>query len=58
MGGRVNDLAVSGAKLLYLTASFIIEEGFPFASLEKIVSSMVAAFKEAGVKIVAGDTKV
>ena len=53
----MND-AVSGAKPLYLTASFIIEEGFPFASLEKIVSSMVAACKEAGVKIVAGDTKV
>ena len=56
--GTVNDLAVSGAKPLYLTASFIIEEGFPFVSLEKIVSSMAATCKEAGVKIVAGDTKV
>jgi hydrogenase expression/formation protein HypE len=56
--GTVNDLAVSGAKPLYLTVSFIIEEGFPFVSLEKIVSSMAATCKEAGVKIVAGDTKV
>jgi hydrogenase expression/formation protein HypE len=56
--GTVNDLAVSGAKPLYLTASFIIEEGFPFTSLEKIVSSMAITCQEAGVKIVAGDTKV
>ena len=56
--GTVNDLAVSGAKPLYLTSSFIIEEGFPFTSLEKIVSSMAATCQKAGVKIVAGDTKV
>jgi hydrogenase expression/formation protein HypE len=56
--GTVNDLAVSGAKPLYLSASFIIEEGFPFTSLEKIVSSMDITCLEAGVKIVAGDTKV
>lgn len=56
--GTVNDLAVSGAKPLYLTASFIIEEGFPFASLEKIVASMAITCREAGVKIIAGDTKV
>lgn len=56
--GTVNDLAVSGAEALYLTAGFIIEEGFPFADLRKIVASMAAAAKQAGVAIVAGDTKV
>jgi hydrogenase expression/formation protein HypE len=56
--GTVNDLAVSGAKPLYLTASFIIEEGLPLSLLEKIVASMAATCREAGVKIVAGDTKV
>jgi len=56
--GTVNDLAVSGAKPLYLAASFIIEEGFPFESLEKIITSMAITCKEADVKIVAGDTKV
>lgn len=56
--GTVNDLAVSGARPLYLTASFILEEGFGLADLERVVSSMAAACGEAGVKIVAGDTKV
>lgn len=56
--GTVNDLAVSGAKPLYLTSAFIIEEGFSIAKLESIVESMASAAKEAGVKIVAGDTKV
>jgi len=56
--GTVNDLAVSGAKPLYLTASFIIEEGFPVADLERIITSMAKACQEAGVTIVAGDTKV
>ena len=56
--GTVNDLAVSGAKPLYLTASFIIEEGFPINDLEKIISSMARACEEAGVMIIAGDTKV
>lgn len=56
--GTVNDLAVSGAEPLYLTAGFIIEEGFPFADLKKIVASMSEAAKLAGVRIVAGDTKV
>ncbi|HBA54497.1 MAG TPA: hydrogenase expression/formation protein HypE [Syntrophorhabdus aromaticivorans] len=56
--GTVNDLAVSGAKPLYLTASFIIEEGFPFASLEHIIASMAKTCGEAGVAIIAGDTKV
>ncbi len=56
--GTVNDLSVAGAVPLYLTAGFIIEEGFPLADLKKIVASMAAAAKQAGVTIVAGDTKV
>lgn len=56
--GTVNDLAVSGAKPLYLTASFIIEEGFQFSLLEKIVASMADTCRHAGVLIIAGDTKV
>ncbi len=56
--GTVNDLAVSGAAPLYLSAGFIIEEGFPVADLRKIVASMRAAAAEAGVSIVTGDTKV
>jgi hydrogenase expression/formation protein HypE len=56
--GTVNDLAVSGAKPLYISAAFIIEEGFSMELLEKIVSSMQAEAEKAGVKIIAGDTKV
>ncbi len=56
--GTINDLAVSGAKPLYLTSSFIIEEGFNIADLELIIASMAAACREAGVQIIAGDTKV
>ena len=56
--GTVNDLAMSGAKPLYLTSAFIIEEGYPIESLETIVKSMAETAKEAGVQIVAGDTKV
>jgi len=56
--GTVNDLAVSGAKPLYLTSAFIIEEGFSIKDLEEIVKSMAAEASKAGVKIVAGDTKV
>jgi hydrogenase expression/formation protein HypE len=56
--GTVNDLSVAGAVPLYLTAGFIIEEGFPLADLKKIITSMAAAAKQAGVTIVAGDTKV
>ncbi len=56
--GTVNDLAVSGAKPLYLSASFIIEEGLPMETLEIIVQSMAAEADKAGVKIVTGDTKV
>ncbi|HEY5556874.1 hydrogenase expression/formation protein HypE [Acetobacterium sp.] len=56
--GTVNDLAVSGAKPLYLTSAFIIEEGFSIKELEEIVKSMAEEAHKAGVKIVAGDTKV
>ena len=56
--GTVNDLACMGAKPLYLTASFILETGLDSETLEKIVASMATTAKEAGVRIVAGDTKV
>ena len=56
--GTVNDLAMSGATPLYLSLSFIIEEGLLVTELEKIVDSIIQATTEAGVKIVAGDTKV
>ena len=56
--GTVNDLAMSGAKPLYLSASYIIEEGFPLGDLKRIAESMGAAAKAAGVMIVTGDTKV
>ena len=56
--GTVNDVAVCGAKPLYLSASFIIEEGLPIKTLVDIVNSMALAAKEAGVAIVTGDTKV
>lgn len=56
--GTVNDLASMGAKPLYLTASFILETGLETETLEKVVSSMADTAKEAGVSIVAGDTKV
>ena len=56
--GTVNDLAMCGAHPLYLTCSFIIEEGLPIKILEKIVLSMKKASVNAGVKIVTGDTKV
>ncbi|MDH4128808.1 MAG: hydrogenase expression/formation protein HypE [Spirochaetota bacterium] len=56
--GTVNDLSMSGAKPLYLSASFIIEEGFPMEDLHNIVLSMESAAKRANVKIITGDTKV
>lgn len=56
--GTVNDLACMGAKPLYLTASFILETGLETEALEKVVASMAATAEEAGVTIVAGDTKV
>jgi hydrogenase expression/formation protein HypE len=58
VNGTVNDLAVSGARPLYLSAGFIIEEGFPIDDLRRILSSMRAAADEARVEIVTGDTKV
>jgi hydrogenase expression/formation protein HypE len=56
--GTVNDLACCGATPLYLSAGFIIEEGFLLADLERILTSMRAAAQEAGVSIITGDTKV
>jgi len=56
--GTVNDLAVAGAVPFYLSASFIIEEGFPVRDLERIVRSMAKEAERAGVMIVTGDTKV
>lgn len=56
--GTINDVAVMGARPLYLAASFILEEGFPLADLARIVQSMAAAAREAGVPVVTGDTKV
>ena len=56
--GTVNDVAMAGAQPLYLTAGFILEEGFPLADLERIVVSMAAAARQAGVPVVTGDTKV
>lgn len=56
--GTVNDLAVSGAKPLFLSCGFIIEEGFPTDRLEEIVETMAREASLAGVRIVAGDTKV
>jgi hydrogenase expression/formation protein HypE len=56
--GTINDLAMAGAQPLYLSTGFILEEGFPIADLRRIVASMAAAAREAGVAIVTGDTKV
>jgi hydrogenase expression/formation protein HypE len=56
--GTVNDLAMRGAKPLYLSAGFILEEGLPMEMLGNIVTAMAQACKQAGVKIVTGDTKV
>jgi hydrogenase expression/formation protein HypE len=58
INGTVNDLSVVGAKPLYLTVSFILEEGFPISDFERILKSISKSAKEANVKIVAGDTKV
>ena len=56
--GTLNDVAMSGAKPLYISASFILEEGFPLADLDRIVASMAQASKDAGVPVITGDTKV
>ncbi|HEV2377560.1 MAG TPA: hydrogenase expression/formation protein HypE [Streptosporangiaceae bacterium] len=58
VNGTVNDLSVAGATPLYLSAGFIIEEGFPVADLMRITESMRAAAAAAGVQVVTGDTKV
>lgn len=58
IAGTVNDLAVSGAEAKYLTAAFILEEGLELSVLEKVVASMAATARAAGVSIVTGDTKV
>jgi len=58
INGTVNDLAVSGAKPLYLTCSVIIEEGLPVETLRRVVASMKVAAQKAGVQIITGDTKV
>lgn len=56
--GTVNDLASAASRPLYISASFILEEGFAITDLERIATSMAETAKTAGVKIVAGDTKV
>ncbi len=58
VNGTVNDLSMVGAEPLYLTAGFIIEEGFAFSDLRSIVASMAGAAEAAGVRVVSGDTKV
>ncbi len=58
ISGTVNDLTVSGALPHYITVGFIVEEGLPIETLERVVSSMAKTALSAGVKIVAGDTKV
>ncbi|HUK56894.1 MAG TPA: hydrogenase expression/formation protein HypE [Nitrospiria bacterium] len=58
VNGTVNDLAMCGARPLYLSAAFIIEEGFPMADLWRVVLSMQTASRKAGVELVTGDTKV
>ena len=56
--GTVNDLACMGARPLYLSCAFVIEEGFPMDRLEEIAAAMEKTAREAGVRIVSGDTKV
>ena len=58
VAGTVNDLAVMGARPAYMTAAFLLEEGYDMGELERVVRSMKATADEAGVAIVAGDTKV
>ncbi len=58
INGTVNDLSMCGAKPMYLSSAFIIEEGFPIEDLWRIVISMENAAKTSGVKLVTGDTKV
>jgi hydrogenase expression/formation protein HypE len=58
INGTVNDLAMSGARPIYLAAAFILEEGLPIMDLKRIIDSMSAAARDAGVQLVTGDTKV
>ncbi|MFL5281176.1 MAG: hydrogenase expression/formation protein HypE [Rhodopila sp.] len=58
VNGTINDIAMAGARPLYLSASFIIEEGFPLADLQHIAQAMGRASRDAGVPVVTGDTKV
>jgi hydrogenase expression/formation protein HypE len=58
VNGTVNDLSVGGARPMYLSAGFVLEEGFSLSELETIVKSMAEAARKAGVMIVTGDTKV
>src|SRR5262245_6893557 len=58
VNGTVNDLAMSGARPLYLSAAFILEEGLPLSDLQGIIRSMQEACETAGVLLVTGDTKV
>jgi hydrogenase expression/formation protein HypE len=56
--GTINDIAMMGAEPVCLTAGFLLEEGLPFATLERIIATMASAAREAGVALVSGDTKV
>ena len=56
--GTINDVAMAGARPLYLSAAFVLEEGFPLADLDRIVASMARASREAGAPVITGDTKV
>jgi len=58
VNGTINDIAMAGAQPLYLSASFILEEGFALTELKRIADSMGAAARSAGVPVIAGDTKV
>jgi hydrogenase expression/formation protein HypE len=58
VNGTINDLAVGGAEPMFLSAGFILEEGLPLATLQKVVESFSRAAQEAGVAVVTGDTKV
>ena len=56
--GTINDVAMAGARPLYLSAAFVLEEGFPLGDLDRIVASMARASREAGAPVITGDTKV
>src|ERR1019366_1074201 len=58
VNGTVNDLAMCGARPLYLSSAFLMEEGLPFTTLQRVIESMRQTAEAAGVKIVTGDTKV